>query len=186
MSKKNVQLPNWFKPNQICHLELGLYSQLVIAVNLYEFNTENDVYECIKHYFSTTLNYNQTQLDAVFTDEQERYIKGNIRSGFDEYNCGYVFRFCEIDSIICIFVNPVIQNEHLLQRIIYQYLVHEVTHCALRVLDHCGVKMPRTLDEYEDENICLLIDYIFINIAHIFEIEKFMKPIKQTKSRKHA
>lgn len=171
---KQNKKESWYKAKQVRYVEYELYNQGIIIVNTHGMETEDVVFNNIKEFCRRNL-FKDEQMKRVFNAKEESHIKDVYRHAcFEEQNAGFVFRFRETPSLICITVCPSAINESLNQYVIYQYLVHEVTHCANRILDYCGIKLPRTLDEAEDENHCLLIDNIFKKAAEMFDKTYFL------------
>lgn len=177
-TKEKDTKPSWYREKNFRFINLEQYSnQGILVINTYGLKDENIIYDNIKEYCSREVYTDKSQLKEIFSEKQEKHIKEIFRSGISDLNAGFVFRFVDFTNVICVVVFPEISNPTLDQIVIYQYLVHELLHCAGRVFDYCGIKYPRTLDEAEDEAFCLFYDYLFYKIAGMFE-PKYFKPEK--------
>jgi hypothetical protein len=181
MSKKSKTNKTISQVNldQFCFLqsEFEMYNQAVLVINGYMLTDENVAYDNIKQFFEKRVYPdNLSESKNIFTPTQEAYIKDVFRQCLDKVTAGFVFRFTEdYECIICIVVFPEMYNPSLDQITVNRYLVHEIVHCANRILDYCGVKLPSVLNDSEDEVHCLMVDYLYSKIANMFIVKNFAK-----------
>lgn len=175
MSKAKSKQVNLQKQFMLITNGLEMFSQAVLAINCYRLTDPNVIYDNIKECVKNSGYYNSTEMHATFSGENERYIRGILNEVIPENNAGFVFRLTENSRIICLAVSPEVDNTGLNQKTIYRYLAHECVHCAARLLECCGISLPRTLNDNEDEMLCLTTDFIFDKAGDLFDKAYFMK-----------